>query len=167
MSTSQQWAFAFGNVNYSLISQQNNEKVKLKNENFYLQSFTLLVSLLLWNSFTFGLLLILLIHARFSFGLRNCVKKRSQMSWFSSLPLLKDDRDHLDILVRIKESRVGGDDNGLRQLVEGGLHVEFVHPRLMVGLLLLLLPSTQHRLWQLEDLFRQGEDHRLRRARVL
>ena len=87
------------------------------------------------------------------------------MSWFSSLPLLKDDRDHLDILVRIKESRVGGDDNGLRQLVEGGLHVELVPPRLLVDLL--LLPSTQHRLWQLEDLFRQGEDHRLRRARVL
>ena len=93
------------------------------------------------------------------------------MSWFSSLPLLKDDRDHLDILVRIEESRVGGDDNGLGQLVEGGLHVELLHPRLMVDLLLLLLllllPSTQHRLWQLEDLFRQGEDHRLRRARVL
>ena len=144
--------------------------MKLQKENFYLQSFTLLVSLLLWSSFTFGLLLILVIHARFSFGLRNCVKKRSQMSWFSSLPLLKDDRDHLDILVRIEESRVGGDDDGLGQLVEGGLHVELVHPRLMVGLLLmllLLLPSTQHRLWQLEDLFRQGEDHRLRRARVL
>ena len=87
------------------------------------------------------------------------------MSWFSSLPLLKDDRDHLDILVRIKENRVGGDDNGLRQLVEGRLHVELVHPRLMVDLL--LLPSTQHRLWQLEDLFRQGEDHRLRRTRVV
>ena len=89
------------------------------------------------------------------------------MSWFSSLPLLKDDRDHLDILVRIKESRVGGDDNGLRQLVEGRVHVKLVHPRLMVDLLLLLpllLPSTEHRLWQLEDLFRQGEDHRLRRA---
>ena len=91
------------------------------------------------------------------------------MSWFSSLPLLKDDRNHLDILVRIKENRVGGDDNGLRQLVEGGLHVKLVPPRLMVDLLLLLLlllllPSTQHRLWQLEDLFRQGEDHRLGRA---
>ena len=91
------------------------------------------------------------------------------MSWFSSLPLLKDDRDHLDILVRIKESRVGGDDNGLRQLVEGCVHVKLVHPRLMVDLLLLLLllASTEHRLWKLEDLFRQGEDHRLRRARVL
>ena len=83
------------------------------------------------------------------------------------MTLLKDDRDHLHIafliVIRIEERRGGGDDDGLGQLVQGRLHVELVH----LVILPFLVTSTQHRLWQLEDLFRQGEDHRLGRARVL
>ena len=96
---------------------------------------------------------------------RNCVKKREQMLKKTLMTFLKDHRNHLYILViviGIKEGGVGGDDNGLRQLVQGGLHVKLVH------LLLLLLASTQlHRLWQLEDLFWEGEDHGLWRAWVV
>jgi len=82
------------------------------------------------------------------------------------MSLLKDHRNHLHILViviGIKEGGGGGDDNGFRQLVQGGLDVKLIH----LLLLLLLLASTQHRLWQLEDLFWEGEDHRLWRAWVV
>ena len=85
------------------------------------------------------------------------------------MTLLKDDRDHLHIaflviVIRIEERGGGGDDDGLGQLVQGRLHVELVH----LVILPFLVTSTQHRLWQLEDLFWKGEDQvRLRRVWVV
>ena len=85
------------------------------------------------------------------------------------MTLLKDDRDHLHIaflviVIRIEECGGGRDDDGLGQLVQGRLHVELVH----LVILPFLVTSTQHRLWQLEDLFWKGEDQvRLRRVWVV